>query len=404
MRFRVSYIALALALFFEIFHPVSLGAADLSVIPSVSAQGAYSNNINYALSNKITDFTFSVSPSAAFNYTTDVGNLQGVLSLTELQYVKETQYDHLDQNYQINGRYQLFPRLGLTMQTAYSVNSTLQQALTTSGIITSHIPQTYITLGPGISYALTERLTATLGYAFNQANSQDPQFTNYTSQQGNLSLSYPLNNEKTTIGGTVTASETDYANNDVTRQGGIYLSADHKFSEVWRVSFLGGLDYISTNNTSVVSTPVSSPTSSLYSLSPQLGRQSSFEPHIDASLTRSWTNTSLSVRYQRTQPPSGLGAPVTFNMVSVSLSHDFNERLSGSMAGTYSSSQPINVSGGFETSLYQLSPQLSYKLTENLSLIPACSFGLLQELGKSANIVGASLMLTYSYPFFHYQK
>jgi hypothetical protein len=202
----------------------------------------------------------------------------------------------------------------------------------------------------------------------------------------------------------VTASETDYANNDVTRQGGIYLSADHKFSEVWRVSFLGGLDYISTNNTSVVSTPVSSPTSSLYSLSPQLGRQSSFEPHIDASLTRSWTNTSLSVRYQRTQPPSGLGAPVTFNMVSVSLSHDFNERLSGSMAGTYSSSQPINVSGGFETSLYQLSPQLSYKLTENLSLIPACSFGLLQELGKSANIVGASLMLTYSYPFFHYQK
>ncbi len=400
MQFRVSYIALGLALFSAIFLPAFAGAADLSVIPSVSVQGQYSNNINYAVTNKISDFIFGVSPGAAFNYTTEVGNLQGLLSLNEWQYVKETQYDHLDQSYQINGGYQLLPRLGFTMQTAYIVNSTLQQALKTTGVITSHVPQSYITLGPGISYALTERLTATMAYAYNQVTSPDPQFTNYNTQQGNLSLSYPLNNGKTTIGGTVTAGETGYANNDVTRQGGIYLSADHKFSEVLGIKLLGGLDYLSTNNTSVVS----SPASPFFSVSPQLGRQSSFEPHIEVSATRRWTSTSLSLGYQRTQPATGLGTPTTFNSVSLSLSHDFTARLSGSLAGNYYSSQPINASGSFQTSYYQLNPALSYKVTENLSLIPACNLTFLQEQGKSANIVGASLMLAYSYPYLHYQR
>ncbi|MGC2694057.1 MAG: hypothetical protein WA228_15290, partial [Desulfobaccales bacterium] len=306
-----------------------------------------------------------------------------------------------DQSYSINGSYQALPRLGLTMQSSYTVNSTLQQALITSGVITNHVPQTYITVNPGVSYALTERLTATLGYTFNLVNSQASQFINSTNQQGNLSLSYPLKDEKTTIGGTVSANETDYADNDITRQILSYLTVGHRFSEVWNINFSGGLAYTSTNNTSVVTSPATSP---FYTVTPQLGRQASFQPYFNASATRSWTSTTLSATYQRSQPGSGLGTPVDFNSASLSLSHDFTERLSGSMAGTYTESQPINARGGFETSTYLLSPQLSYKITENLSLIPACSVGLLQEMGKSADIVSASLMLTYSYPFFHYQK
>ncbi len=400
MRPWISFVALGLSLFLAIFSPASAGAADWSVIPSLSASAAYNNNVNYALSNKISDFIFSESPAASFNYTTDIGSVQGVLSLTELQYVKETQYDNLDQNYSINGRYQAFPRLGLTMQGSYIVNSTLQQALTTTGIITNHVPQEYITVGPGISYALTERLTANLGYTFNQATSQSSQFSNFTSQGGNLSLSYPLNNQKTTIGGTVTANETDYVDNDGSRQITGYLTVGHQFSEVWNTSFSGGLTYTSTSNTSVVT----SPASPFFSLSPQIGRQSSVQPYVNVSASRSWTSTTLSASYQRTQPGSSLGTPVTFNSVSLSLSHSFTERLSGSMSGNYYNSQPINASGGFETSVYQLSSQLSYQITENLSLVPSCSLGLLQEQGKSADIVGATLMLTYSYPYFHYRR
>jgi hypothetical protein len=400
MRFRVCYIALGLALCLAVFHPASAGAADLSVIPSLSASGAYTNNANYALSNKITDFIFNISPSAAFNYTTDVGNLQGVLSLSELQYVKETQDDHLDQNYQINGRYQLFPRLGLTLQTGYNVDTTLKQALTTTGVITSRSPVETITVGPGISCGLTERLTASLSYNFNQVNYQGPSFTSYISHSVNLGLAYPLNNEKTTIGGTVAASETDYAtNNDLSRLLGVYLSVDHNFSEVWKVKFLGGVDYIYSNTTFVAVSPVTAP---FFTLIPQVGHQSSFEPHLEVSATRSWTSTSLSVAYQRTQPSSGLGAPVSFNNASITLNHTFTERLSGSIAANYYESAPINATGGFATSVYQLSPQLSYSVTENFSLIPACSVGLLQESGRSANIIGASLMLTYSYPYLHY--
>ncbi len=400
MRPWVGYSALGLALCLAIFSPASAGAADWSVVPSLGVGGAYTNNLNYAVTNKISDFTFNETPGVAFNYVNDIGSLTGTASVTELQYIKNTQDDNLDQNYLINGRYQLFPRLGLTMQTGYTVNSTLQQALSTTGVITSHIPQRYITVNPGISYSLTERLTATMSYGFNTQTSSDPTFINSTSHTGTLTLSYPLNNQKTTIGGTVTGNQSDYSNNDTSSQMGIYLNATQQFSEVWSANFSGGIDYTSSNNTSVVTSPVSP----FFSLSPQTGRQSNVSPHINASLSRNWTNSTLTLAFNRTQPASGLGAPVSYNSASVSLSHNFTARLSGSVIGSYSESEPINASGSFATSVYNLGAQLSYLLTENLSLVPGCSAGLLQEQGKSANNLGATLMLTYSYPFIHYQK
>jgi uncharacterized protein (PEP-CTERM system associated) len=78
-------------------------AADLSVVPSIEARSEFNSNLNFDFTNKVSDFIFTLSPAAEFNYTTEISQLQGRLGLTGLHYLSHGNLDHIDQNYQING-------------------------------------------------------------------------------------------------------------------------------------------------------------------------------------------------------------------------------------------------------------------------------------------------------------
>ena len=163
-------------------------AADWAVVPSVTARTEFNSNLNYDFTAPKSDYIFTLAPAAEFNYTTDIGQLQGRLGLTGLHYLSNGQLDHIDQNFQINGRYQAAPRWNLTLNTAYISDSTLTEELLTSGLIMTRTPRQSIQAAPGVTYALTERLAATVNYNFYKVNYQSPQFQNYTTQQVGLTV------------------------------------------------------------------------------------------------------------------------------------------------------------------------------------------------------------------------
>ena len=83
------------------------GAADWSIVPSITQRSEFNSNLNMSPTNVLSDYIFSLSPAADFNYTTEISQLKGHLGLQGQHYISHGNLDHIDQNYQINGRYQV---------------------------------------------------------------------------------------------------------------------------------------------------------------------------------------------------------------------------------------------------------------------------------------------------------
>jgi hypothetical protein len=379
-------------------------AADLSVVPSINARTEFTSNLNYDFKNPISDFIFTLAYATEYNYTTETSQLQGVLGLKGMHYFKESSGDHVDQNYQINGKYQVAPRWNLSLRAAYIVDSTLQEELTASGLIMSRTPRQSIGLGPAVAYNITERLTATVNYNVNKINYQDPRFRNFTSQLVGLNLGFPLKNEKTVLQGNITGQETRYSGGgDLYRSFGINVGANHKFTENWEFKLLGGVNIsFMSFNTQVQD---SSQFPFFTTVRTVRSRRTAVGPSVTLATTRRWTKLTITGGYTRSQPASGAGTISDLNPLFLSMQYGFSERLSGTFGANYSLSNQISQSTNFQNDYFSISPQLSYRVTEKLSTSAGYSFSMRNDIsgGRSADANIAWVMLTYSYPI-HYQK
>ena len=142
-------------------------AADWSVVPSVTQKSEFNSNLNLTYISPISDYIFTLTPAADFNYNTEITQLQGHLGLSGQHYLTNSNLDHIDQNYQINGKYQATPKVNLSLNTSYIVDTTLLEELLASGLVMGRSPRTSIMANPGMTYNITERLSSTINYNFN---------------------------------------------------------------------------------------------------------------------------------------------------------------------------------------------------------------------------------------------
>jgi hypothetical protein len=133
-------------------------------------------------------------------------------------------------------------------------------------------------------------------------------------------------------------------------------------------------------------------------------KNSSVSPYISLQTTRRWTNATFTAAYSRDQSPSPYGGVSQTNRVNLSFKYDFNERLKGTLLGDIYLSENISRVNKSRSNMFLVSPQITYQVTEKLSLTPAYKFGYREDLisGRSADRHDMWLMLTYSYPI-HYR-
>lgn len=379
-------------------------AADWSVVPAVDARGEYDSNLNFALRNRESDFILRLSPSAKFNYTTELGQLQGALGFKGLHYISNSNLDHIDQNVGINGSYQAAPRLKLTLTSAYVSDSTLVEELEVSGRVIGRTVRQSLQVNPGFTYTLAERLLLDVGYGFYDVRYRSDLFTDYSTQRVSLGLNYLLKNEKTTLRGMVLGRFTDYPEVDNSYKSlGTYLGAEHKFSEDWQATLMGGVNVTRASLSSEVLDFSNFP---FFVLVKQVQREeTTVSPYVEFATTRRWTNTTLTGGFTLDISPSGGGTVSDYSRAYAGLSYSFSERLTGRFDGSlYYNAAIFDFSGG-NGFIFTLSPQLTYRLLEKLSLNSGYQFGWREdrtsELTASRNLVWISL--NYSYPM-HYQR
>jgi hypothetical protein len=389
-------------------------AADWSLVPSVTQKSEFNSNLNLTY-NPISDFIFTLTPAADFNYTTEITQLQGHLGLSGQHYITNSNLDHIDQNYQINGKYQATPKVNLSLNTSYIVDTTLQEELLASGLAMSRSPRTSIMANPGMTYNITERLSSLVNYNFNRVLYQSPQYTDYTTHQIGLVFNYLMRNEKTTLTNSNIVRETLYPGGNSYKTLGVYLGANHKFRENWEFNFMGGLNInksdFATQVLSVSQAPffvlegqnLVAPT--LVTVQQQRVTHTKGTPYFNVSTTRRWTNLSFTAGLTRDQSATAYAYIVNYTRVYASLAYAFTERLTGSLGGDYSLSTQASQSNNLDYNYYNFTGQLAYRITEKFSVTPGYRYSQYDNItaGQPAHAHSAYVMLSYTYPL-HYQK
>ncbi|MHB9073716.1 MAG: outer membrane beta-barrel protein [Desulfobaccales bacterium] len=380
------------------------GAADWSIVPSVTQRSEFNSNLNLSPTNVLSDYIFSLSPAADFNYTTEISQLQGHLGLLGQHYISHDNLDHIDQNYQINGRYQIHPKLNLSLNTTYINDSTLLQELQTSGLVIGRTPRQSFYAGPGVTFNITERLLATASYNFNRVLYQSSQFTDYTSHQAGLNFTYLLKNEKTSLISNNTVSETLYPGDNNYKSIGIYGGVAHKFSERWDVNLMSGANInFYSFNTQVVD---ASQFPFFVQVQTKRLNSSGVSPYVNLSTSYRWTNLTVTGGGSMTQQPSAYGAVYQVNRLYAAINYNITEKLSASLSGGYSLSNQSSQDISSEWNYYTVTPSLNYRITERFSVSPGYSFANSASLtitGSSAHNHIAWIQFSYTYPI-HYQK
>lgn len=395
----------ALAIILALWTPNLAAAADWSVVPTITQRSEFNSNLNFTSASPISDYIFSLQPAADFNYTTEISQLQGHVGLNGMHYITQSQLDHIDQNYQINGRYQVLDRVNLSLTSSYINDTTLLQELLTSGLVIGRTQRQSFGLGPGVTYNLTERLLATASYNFNRVLYAAPQYTDYTNHQVGLNFTYLLKNEKTTLISNNIVRESLYAGGNDSKTIGIYLGATHKLTERWDVSAMSGANInFYSFNTQVLDL---SQFPFFIRLKTQQVNSSGVTPYFNLSTRYQWTNKlSASAGFSVDQQPSAYGAIYEVDQLSLSCTYNFTERLSGGLSAGYSLSNQSSQTVSSEYNYYNFSPTLTYQITENLSVSPGYNFqngGSLTTGGTSAHVHSAWIQFIYAYPI-HYQR
>lgn len=392
-----------LAIFIVLWATNCAVAADWSVVPSITQRSEFNSNLNMAYTNPLSDYILSLQPVADFNYTTEVTQLQGHLGLFGQHYLTHSNLDHIDQNYQINGRYQATPKVNLTLNSSYIADTTLIQELLTSGLVIGRTPRQSFVASPGVTYNITERLLGTVNYNFNRVLYQSPQFTDFTNQQLGLTFNYVMKNERTTLTSTNVVRAYLYPGQNSYKTLGFYLGGNHKFTENWEFNLLAGLNI---NNSSFATQVLGIPQFPYYiSVVQKRIKHTKGTPFFDMSTTRRWTNLSITTGFTRDQSPSAYGYVVNFTRFYASLAYNITERLNGTLGGSYSLSSQASQTQNQENNYYSVNAQLAYQITEKLSVTPGYGFSQYDDLtgSRSAQVHSAYVMLSYTYPI-HYQR
>ncbi len=226
-------------------------------------------------------------------------------------YVKNTGYNHTDQNYQINGQYSVTPRFNISLNTSFISDSTAQQEFLTSGLIITRTPRLSFTVGPGMSYALTERSSAILNYNFNKVtyqpaqNTQAQNFQNYSTQAVSLVYQYLLS-EKTTLSNTVSGTESTYTGSTNSDYKSLLysLGVQHNYSANWAFNVAGGVNYSWYSTNSQIASFGQFP--NFVSVPTQTQTGTNFSPYFSLGATRRWTNLSITGSLLRNQQAFGV--------------------------------------------------------------------------------------------------
>ena len=385
--------------------PAAAPAAEWAIEPSVEGRASMTDNINLTPGVHENTTGYSLSPRVKFARRTEATEMSGTAGLGFYRYPGHSDLDADNANLSFASKLNLErSQYGLTA--AFVRDSTLQSELATTGIVQARRQRNLVNLAPSWNYSLTERSSVFAQYQYDQARYESGAgLENYTDQSASGGFQYLLS-ERTSL--TLTGADSRYKTNSGSVRTNTYsLNAGLNYNASERVA-LGISAGGRRSDTTLTRTALLCPLGPLFlcqffgvPLENVTASSKTTDNGLLLNLTANyrWDVSSANLVVGRDLNPSGTGLVVQTDRIAATISHQFNDLVSGRVSGAYLRSKYLGGLGS-DTDYLALNTSLSWKLDEWWSVGGgyAYAYQKVKNAPESASSNTVFLSISYNWP------
>ncbi len=177
-----------------LFFPLQSLADEFKLIPSISLKGEYNDNIFFDSTNEEKDFVSTISPGFELIEKTERLNLNLNSQLHRIIYADESDLNAYDHEQRANFLFDFTPKLNLTARGLFKKDSQPDRDVETAGLTTGKEKRIRQHYEIGSLFALNERNSAFISYAYDSDDYNDiaetDEAVDFSSHTGNINLSH----------------------------------------------------------------------------------------------------------------------------------------------------------------------------------------------------------------------
>lgn len=352
--------------------------------PSLSFREEVNDNFRMTSGPHRTVWASILSPAIRFGGETEGSEVRGSAQLNVNRYFGEEGLDTTDRFFNLFSRFQWTERTTLGAAAGFTEDSTLQSELTETGLVLNRRQRRLRTLAPTWKGELTERATLEAGYRWTDVGYRDggAGLFDYRTDTWKGNLAYRLS-ERDQVSAAVSyggyrAPSASFRSGDA----GVRFGATHLFSERWKGGVSGGAHRIVSGRGAGAAA----------------GRDREWGWLIDADLEREWETATLRGGIGRDIQPSGAGALIQVDRLSVSMEKRAGPTMTFSFGGDAYRSRPFRRDlPRVASSYYRVRAGWQWRWTEVWSVEAGLSHAAERRERNSREIVAntASLKILY---------
>lgn len=333
--------------------PTPVEAERLRFTPSVSAKAGYDDNILFNFTDKISDTYVAIKPGIKGDYGTQALQFELDTYVDAYRYTREQDLDVENYWFEVVGKYLTTQRFTITGEASYRRDTTLDSELEDTGRVAQRDNRDRYRGRAGLAYALDEVSGMELEYDFTSIlyeNSQDT--LNPQVDRDVHRITVPLyrwvNNRQDRI--SLEPSYSHATTDDNTTIDYYRLSArwNHIFNQTLIFRGLAGYGY----------------TVTVEDNDERAQRQVG---NADLSLTKSGETLWYRTGYRADVRLSSAGELLEVDRLYLRLKKRITERFNFNFNASLYASRPLDQFDSVERWYYDLRPEISYRLTENLA-------------------------------------
>lgn len=332
--------------------PAGLQAAQYTVMPALTVQGGYNDNVFFRESG---DVELRISPALDVNAGTEKARIEASASLDIWEYDRLNEFDHTEQQYGLS--------VGLTpsdlWQTGFSGtyvdDYTFVWTLEETGVLADRSRRKQSILEPYLTHVLDARNTLRGAYSFVKTNFELDRYPDYRVHGASLTWSRALLNEKTVFFCSAGVSDSKYEQSAGDTEQVTYRAVigwEHRFTETLTGTFSAGPTY----------------TDSEYYSGVTLKNEDMTDIYIDANLAWNRERLSLSAHVDYDIDHSIYGENLARARIRGSLGYRWTERFRGNFSTAFYRSETDGLVRDEKRQTYSFNPSVSYRLTETIDL------------------------------------
>lgn len=349
--------------------------AERTVTPQISLVSKYNDNIHFTSKDKISDFYTVVSPSIQLLQRDERGDINIKGAIDSFSYVESSELDSVDSEIRANGAYALSPVFSANASGLYKIDYQSDRAVTSSGLVSTNSKREQNQGGLGLDWALSEKTTMGTKASLGATEYEDPAYSDFTTQTYSLDLSSKLDRFVTETTGllhlTRSRYDYDYSQSDYTTAA---LGFGKKLDEKYTLTAWAGPALIET----------------VYVFSPFL-ETNEWGTTAHCSLDGKFEKSTMNLAFTYDLQPDSFNSTSVKRMALVGsyskqLSSDLRLGIGTSYFRNEATEQGFDSTNDTNEDTFNISPRISYKITDDLNIELSCNYSRIDENDNSESV------------------